>query len=101
YEVARVKVEANKCDRCERVWLAPASTLRCPSCKSPYWNRGPARQPRASAHTENQPQIDIVSIIGPEKSTKSVDTKREHATCSQRPARVFQPILKPGDSKRR
>lgn len=41
--MAKIKVEANKCERCSHVWLPRNSTkgesVICPKCKSPYWNR--------------------------------------------------------------
>lgn len=39
--MGKVQVEANKCERCDHVWLPRNNTDEpkvCPSCKSPYWN---------------------------------------------------------------
>lgn len=42
--MARVTVEAFRCERCEHVWVPRSKDAKdeeprvCPKCKSPYWN---------------------------------------------------------------
>ena len=41
--MAKIKIDAYKCERCGHVWMPRATSKEepkvCPKCKSPYWNR--------------------------------------------------------------
>lgn len=38
--MGKVKVNANKCERCGYIWVPIKSNpVVCPKCKSPYWNK--------------------------------------------------------------
>lgn len=43
-EVAKIKLDGYRCERCEHVWLPRVynedeDPVICPRCKSPYWNK--------------------------------------------------------------
>lgn len=67
-----IQVEANQCDVCGHVWLAPKPT-RCAKCKSRQWNvantahkeASPTTRVEATTHTVHKPVEALVVPLVP------------------------------------
>lgn len=55
--MSKVLVDAYQCERCKYVWIVVpkiAPSLRCPKCKSPYWNTPRKTKPSKPAKKDRR-----------------------------------------------